>query len=129
MHLICLGIVKRFITIWFSGDLPLRLSVRQRDIINEFLLLCRNDVPVEFARKPRVITNSKKLRWKATECRSFLLYFGPVILKEVLSEDKYIHFLSLHIATRILMSERSTDPQLLIYAEKLFIYFVDGVVW
>jgi len=30
--------------------------------------------------------------WKATEARQFLLYLGPVILKDVFDEKMYEHF-------------------------------------
>lgn len=43
-------------------------------------------------------------RWKATEFREFLLYTGPVVLRSVVSEEFYGHFLILHVAMSILAS-------------------------
>ena len=40
--------------------------------------------------------------WKATEYRFFLLHIGPTVLKGLLKEEVYLHFLLLHIAGRIL---------------------------
>lgn len=72
-------------------------------------------------RKTRSLDDVK--RWKATEFRFFLLYCGPVILKNILSREKYYHFMSLHIAIRILAS---ADYYLkyLDYAQSLLEYFV-----
>lgn len=39
--------------------------------------------------------------WKGSEFRTFLLYTGPVMIKNVLSIEEYKNFLSLHIAARI----------------------------
>lgn len=41
-------------------------------------------------------------KWEATEFRLFLLYYRPVVLKDILSKDLYNHFLLLHVACRIL---------------------------
>ncbi|EFN68762.1 hypothetical protein EAG_00106, partial [Camponotus floridanus] len=42
--------------------------------------------------------------WKATQFRFFLLYCGSVVLKDVLSDHHYRHFLLLFAACRILNS-------------------------
>ena len=41
-------------------------------------------------------------RWKATELRSFLLYYGMIVLKDIIDFRTYKHFLSLSISIRIL---------------------------
>lgn len=57
----------------------------------------------EFNRVPRTM---KELdRWKAVEFRSFLLYSGIVVLKNILDNVRYNHFCKLHIAIRILCDE------------------------
>ncbi|CAN7981165.1 unnamed protein product, partial [Ixodes pacificus] len=57
------------------------------------------------------------------EFRTFLLYVGPVVLRELLPDTLYEHFLVLHTAIRILAS-----PKLHIefndYAKNLLKYFV-----
>ncbi|KAL6420793.1 hypothetical protein ACFW04_013768 [Cataglyphis niger] len=58
----------------------------------------------------------------ATEFRQFLLYTGPVVLKIVISHDRYINFLSVHIAIFILCNlnyKKYTD-----YGRSLIQYFV-----
>ena len=45
------------------------------------------------------------MKFKATELRFFLLYSGPILLKGLLREDLYKHFLFFHTACRILSSK------------------------
>lgn len=62
------------------------------------------NVTSEFNRKPRGL--SELVRYKATEFSTFLLYLGPVVLKNKVSLAVYEHFLLLHFACSILLSER-----------------------
>lgn len=121
MHLICLGVVKKFVVnTWCFGRPPHKLAAREINIMSDTLISFTKFVPVEFARVPRSLKESK--RWKATEFRQFLLYTGPIVLKRVLHNTKYDHFISLHIASIILLSEKYqlyTD-----YAEELLTHFV-----
>jgi len=79
LHLICLGVVKKLIHLWFCDNLKVRLQFRKIKIISNLL---KNNVhpyvPLEFQRKPRALECFKQ--WKGTEFRQFLLYSGPVVL-------------------------------------------------
>lgn len=123
MHLVCLGVVKRLLQLWVKGNRDVRLSLEAINSISHYLITLRSFIPVEFARKPRSLNDIDK--WKATECRQFLLYTGIVIMKLVLPTNCYNHFLSLSIAIRIL-----TDEQLCVsfntYAKSLLLYFVSN---
>lgn len=78
-------------------------------------------MPVEFSRKPRPLDETP--RWKATEFRSFLLYTGPVVLKEHLSTEMYLNFVVLSVATSIMLS--NTYHQIYLnYADSLMFWFV-----
>ncbi|CAN8002141.1 unnamed protein product, partial [Ixodes hexagonus] len=57
------------------------------------------------------------------EYRTFLLYVGPVLLKHLLTDDQYKHFLVFHVALRILVSPEHhvVHNQ---FAQKLLKYFV-----
>lgn len=123
MHLLCLGVMKKLIlTLWISGRPPFKLSSNQINKISDLLLAQSGNIPIEFCRKPRSLSEVK--RWKATEFRQFLLYTGPIVLKSVLDQNKYLNFLSLHVATRILCSNLITSDHLK-YAHSLLIYFVE----
>ena len=55
----------------------------------------------------------------------FLMYTGVIVLKGIVSKEFYIHFLSLHVATSILLnSNRKIRGHYLDYARQLFAYFV-----
>lgn len=80
MHLVCLGVMRRLLYLWLRGPLACRLSGLQVNILSEKLLKIRKSVPVEFARRPRSL--NEVCRWKTSEFRQFLLYTGPVLLKD-----------------------------------------------
>ena len=64
--------------------------------------------------------------WKATELRQFLLYTGPVVLVNNISNKMYKHFMLLSVSVRILLS-----PDLCTencdYAEDILKLFVKNV--
>jgi hypothetical protein len=96
MHLVCLGIVKRVLLFLKKGPRECRLSHQQLVILSERLSSLNGKMPREFARQPRSIFYLDK--WKATEFRQFLLYTGPLVLRTVVSERLYKHFLTLTVA-------------------------------
>jgi len=125
MHLICLGVVKRIIKLWLSGPKRSKSALPASTVasISDHLHLMRNSVPREFCRKPRPLADAK--RWKATECRLFILYTGPVVLHGKVSETVYNNFMMLSVAVRVLLDSNSS-LQLFDYAEKLLSCFVDN---
>jgi len=121
MHLINLGIMRKMISFWVAkGPLNVRLSGRMTNEITARLLNIRPSVPCEFSRKPREIQNF--LQWKATEFRLFLVYLGPFVLKNILSYDCYVNFMSLNVAMIILLSPNKSD--FTEYGQQLIEYFV-----
>lgn len=126
MHQICLGIVKRLIRVWVEkGPKSCKLNALKIQQISERLvLIAQHDTPSEFSRKPRELKLFKF--WKATEFRAFLLYFGPVVLKGVLQNHLYDHFVILHVAIYILASAKySEQPQWQSFANRLCNTFVE----
>lgn len=122
MHLICLGVVKKLVNgIWCSGSPPHKLSGFQIQSTSRDLINLARFIPSEFARRPRGLKEVK--RWKATEFRQFLLYTGPVVLKNVLTKQKYQHFISLTVASRLLLTENLSE-ELTEYVESLLKYFL-----
>lgn len=53
MHLVCLGVMRKLINCWLKGSLPHRLPSQQVGRLNEHLDQLRNEIPLEFSRKPR----------------------------------------------------------------------------
>ncbi|CAI6376584.1 unnamed protein product [Macrosiphum euphorbiae] len=121
MHLVCLGVVKKLINLWMNnGPTSVSLSSWKVKQLSLNLEKIRSCITNDFARKPRRIEEYP--RFKATEFRQLLLYTGPIVLKNVLSDDCYKHFMSLNISMRILLS--NDHSEYLKYAAKLLNYFV-----
>lgn len=114
MHLVCLGVVRKLILAWSKGPLQNKLGPRVVAVISSNLLSYIPHCPTEFARKPRSLREID--HYKATELRQFLLYTGPVCLKNNLPREKYEHFLLLHIGCYILMSHMANDEKWLDFA-------------
>ena len=102
MHLTCLGVMRKLLWAWKKGPLTVRIGTPNVERISQRLITIKSCIPKEFARKPRSL--DELARWKATELRQFLLYTGPVVLKGILNEDVYNHFVTFHLAIRILTS-------------------------
>lgn len=121
MHLLYLGVVKKLVVgLWCDGKPPSKLCSKQISDISFSLTSQIVNIPCEFNRKPRSLIVAKM--WKATEFRQFLLYTGPVVLKSVLNYDRYMNFLTLHVAITILSSSKYI--QMIDYADSLLQYFV-----
>ena len=100
MHLVHLGITRRLLNLWLKGPLRFRIGRLEKMQISQSLLSFRGFIPKEFARKPRDLAELD--RWKATELRAFLLYFGPVVLKGRISEEMFNNFMLLSTGINIL---------------------------
>ena len=126
MHLVCLGIVRKLLWTWIRGALfvgtrRIRLGWRSITQISARLVALASNVACDFARKPRSL--SELARWKATELRQFLLYTGPIVLKGVIDDDLYNHFMLLHIAVKILV-DNELCREFSSYARDLILLFV-----
>lgn len=104
MHSVCLGVMRKLLNTWISGPLTVRLRSRNTKLISEQLLSLKKYIPTEINRKPRELTELS--RWKATELRTFLLYLGPVVLKNILPIALYEHYLLLHCGITILCNQK-----------------------
>lgn len=120
MHLCDLGVMKRLIDSWMSSDQKERISDLQKKVLSSRMEKLGSQQPIEFQRKIRSIQHHCK--FKATEYRFILLFVGPVILKGILSDKKYKHFLLLHVACRMLSSKNALEYA--DYAEKLLKKFI-----
>jgi hypothetical protein len=104
MHSCCLGVMRKLMLIFVSCKAATkgRLGNAGKKLLNENIKMCQEFVPSDFARKCRDL---KLLEYfKATEFRLILLYTGPFIFKNILTDDMYRHFLLFHCGLRILAS-------------------------
>lgn len=95
--------------------------------INEICILlhkCNDEKPREIHRSIRTLECLSF--WKGTEFRAFLLYIGPVILKDYLQPIVYKHFLQLFCAVTICTAK--VHSHYLHIAESLFNDFIDGYI-
>ncbi|VVC27479.1 Hypothetical protein CINCED_3A003873 [Cinara cedri] len=74
MHLLCIGIIKRFIQLWVKGKKDVGLMEEDKLNISKNIIDIKPYVPSEFSRQPRVLDDIDY--WKATKLSFFLLYFG-----------------------------------------------------
>lgn len=101
MHLVFLGVTKRLLVKYLiNGHTPYKLSQNIIKKLNLKISDLQTYVPSDFNRKPRSFKEVG--RWKAVEFRMFLLYTGPILLKNALSREIYEHFLLFHSAIFIL---------------------------
>lgn len=108
--------MKKLLLTWTAGKKPFKLARRDLNLISTRLLTVKNFISTDFNRKCRSLTDLK--HWKATEFRMFVLYVGPVVLWKILDKDRYQHFLLLHAAIYILVSEAATDKSSRDFTEK-----------
>lgn len=102
MHVVCLGVMKSLLValVRVRGH-PFSLSRDLISSLNARLIALKPFFPVEFNRKPRSLDDLE--RFKATEFRTFVLYTGPVVLKDILDSDQYNHFLLFSLGIRLLL--------------------------
>lgn len=87
-----------------NTNIRVRYRSRLINMMSDHLISLKPFVPVELNRKPRSLNELQ--RWKATELRTFLVYVGPLILKDVLDLAVYEHFALLNCAITILLSKK-----------------------
>lgn len=105
MHGVLLGVQKLLLTLWFSPKHKNRdFSISEKsDQLNNRL---ENIHPtLDITRLPRPITDIKY--WKASEYRSFLLYYGGPVMYGLLDETRFQHYMHLVNAIHILLGHSS----------------------
>jgi hypothetical protein len=68
MHLVCLGVTRKMLYLWLTGDLRYRLNHFKVKCISEKLEYLRSFIPCEFGRKPRSLEYLKL--WKVGDTTS-----------------------------------------------------------
>ena len=122
MHLVCLGVMRKLVSLWLAGPLKTRIGRYDVATINERLICLKKYIPVEFQRKPRPLSEYE--RWKATEFRMLLLYTGYAVLCEVLPKEVYHNYLLFSVAVHILVNP-CLCTQYNEFSHKLLVLFVE----
>lgn len=131
MHILLLGGTKRLLCNkrygWIFGKPPYKLRAKDVNDITNLLFKLKKHIPCEFSRKTRSIAECK--RYKTTEFRTFLLYTGPMVLKQVLSPKVYNNFITLSLASTILISkDYSKHEHFISYAHELIKHFITNSI-
>lgn len=101
MHSVCLGVVRKLLFAWRDGGREYNIK-RNLNQIDERINSVKTYWPTEFNRKPRSLSELE--HWKATEFRSFLIYYGPFLCRDILPEKYYKHLLLLQLGITILLN-------------------------
>lgn len=130
LHLIDLGITKRLLVGWKSGGYNFKnakLAPREINEISTALTKSNEFKPNEIHRAIRGMDSLAQ--WKGTEYRTFLLYLGPVILKDFLREDIYDNFMLYFCAITIISCDNHIyRDELLPLAEPLLLEFLNEYI-
>lgn len=121
--------MKKLLLGWTRGGFNFHTKFSARDIslISALLRECNSSMPTEIHRAIRGLDTLAF--WKGLEFRTFLLYVGPVVLKDFLPEDAYTHYLQLFCAIRICSSEKFFNcPEYSQVAESLLKDFVEQYI-
>lgn len=104
LHLLELGVMKRLLIGWRTGDLGYNTKWSTMDMKEISELLKAIKMPKEVNRDARSLDLFAV--WKGQEFSHFLNYYGPFVLKNYLPTPFYNHFLKLFCAVRICSSEK-----------------------
>ena len=122
MHLVYLGVVRKLLMYWKKN-----LSSTVVDELSNSLQHIAPYIPSLFQRRCRSFDELEK--WKATEYRLFLLYLGPVVLKDAIPTAEYNLFMLLSVAMNILSSQSlCRQTKMILFAKDLLCQFVADTI-
>lgn len=100
-HIVCLGVMRRLWNLWTKGRLEHRINKATIKQMERQLFIMGKQKPLEFRSGPPspLMTDT----WTPYDWRQFLLYYGPVVLKDALPGGMYKHFMHLHLAMRLML--------------------------
>lgn len=110
MHGVLLGVQKLLLELWFlpkHGKEIFNFHDKQ-DCVDDRLI--RIKPTLNITRLPRSVQDLKY--WKASEYRSFLLYFGAPVLHDILDKERFSHYLLLVNSMHILLKFGSTPDDI-----------------
>jgi len=110
VHSMLLGVVRQFVEYWLHSsrsNRPYYIGSRIEEIDLKLLSI---KPPIEIRRLPRSLSTRKY--WKASEYRSFLLFYSFIMLQGVLPNRYLKHWLLLVNAATILIDSQITRNDL-----------------
>lgn len=111
MHGVLLGVQKFLLKLWF-GDSYSKEPFSFRHLVGILDNRLKEIFPtMEIKRMPRSVSEHFKY-WKASELRSFLLFYGAPTLYGILSEDVFQHYLLLVNAIHLLLKQSISESDL-----------------
>lgn len=122
MHLCDLGVMKKMIS-YMMKNRCYGERINQEAISERLLMTIKPNIPAEFTRDCRSLEHFPF--WKATEFKQFLNYSGIVVLKGIVNDDIYHHFLLYHCSIRLL-SQPLPDERNISLAENMLKDFVEN---
>ncbi|XP_023205352.1 uncharacterized protein LOC111611721 isoform X1 [Xiphophorus maculatus] len=125
MHCVCLGVVPEFVNLWLD---PLygrkRFHLSPQSLKNLDKALSAIQPPDEIRQRPRRL--SERMHWEASEWQAFALLYSPVILRKVLPNLYYKHWMLLISSLHILLSPFASQEEISC-AELCLVQFVSQV--
>ena len=112
MHCVLLGVMKLLMSLWFGTTHNSQRYYIGRKIVLIDKRLAEINPPSIITRKPRKLSEHFKY-YKASEYRSFLLYYSLPILSDILIEDYWNHYALLVISIHNLLQTSISENQLL----------------
>lgn len=122
MHLICLGVVRLLLKLWFDIGISLKnwSLYRFLDIVDSRLENIKT--PHFITRLPRTISQHLKF-WKAAELRSWLLFYSVPCILDLMQPVYFYHYCAF-LEGIYLLCQSSISPDDLKKSEQLLRYFV-----
>ncbi|XDV23432.1 hypothetical protein PO909_028010 [Leuciscus waleckii] len=103
-HSVCLGVTRQLMTLWLDStnhDKPWYMGTKTEEIDKQLLAI---QPPRELTRVPRSVKERKF--WKASEWRSFLLFYSLPVLCGILSKKYWNHLFLLVFGIYTLLQEK-----------------------
>lgn len=102
-YTVCMGVMKQLVTLWTKGKLDYRINRTNWLRMLAHLEKISQNCPEEL-QKPFNYSDDTDT-WDAYHWKLFLIYFGPIVLHSNLPRKYYVHFLYLHLASRIMINQ------------------------
>jgi len=109
MHAVYLGTVKHFTLSWFEGSNRgkiIRLNTDKENLIDKRLFAIAP--PKRVSRTPRSLAKYGKL-YKAHEWAMWLYYYSPIVLKGIVNQIVYDHWMMLVDGMSLLVIDKVTE--------------------